>query len=213
MRACAHTLLVVALLLNCSWGQLKGLWWGLPPVARDDPIRPVLDEWQADVAERYERDKSSRPEFSDWHAIQSDELRGLFPEYRFAVIAWSEREHPEAKSRYIARVVLVHATLAIDSTTGAARLFSPNGGREEFGQFLAEHSVRIVTEADAAKVWAAYCDVHQSCGPGETVRVDEFTWHLGVWEKDGYRYHYEVKLDSGQLVTGGQLRAEKKSEP
>jgi hypothetical protein len=69
--------------------------------------------------------------------------------------------------------------------------------------------VRILTKADAKKVWAAFCDLHQKhWRDQEIVRVDKSTWHLGATEDSHHtRYYYEVVLDPDGKVLKGKLHA------
>lgn len=205
------SLLALALAASMAWGQVRTS--SLPVVQQADTIRPTLDAWRKALQTRYEQGGLIQPRFSQWFEIRSDELKTLFPNYRFAVITWDEMEHPQAPRKIVGRAFGLHTTLAIDSVTGKVTEFFGYGNYEPFGAFLSERSVQFVAEGDARRVWVAFCQIHQMHWQDYgIVHPEKSIWHLGVKDIDDYRYYYEVNLDSDNKVVKGKLHAVKREK-
>ena len=200
---------LVAVVASLASGQVQVERW--PVVPKDDMIRPTLDKWCKTLQAGHDRRELIQPRFSEWLEISSDDLRTLFPSYRFAVITWDELEHPRAREKVIGRAFGLQVTLAIDAASGKGAEFFGSGNYEQFGAFLFERGVMIQGEDDAKRVWNAFCEIHQHHWRDYGIdHPDKLTWHLGINEIGEYRYYYEVSLDSANKVVSAKLHAVKR---
>ena len=64
-------------------------------VPKNDPIHPLLAEYQAAMVKREEDGKQVRSTFRDWIKVDSAAAAKLFPNLRFASLRWDMHRDPE----------------------------------------------------------------------------------------------------------------------
>ena len=145
--------------------------------------------------------------------VLSPALETLFPEYVFARVPFDLREYAHAKSRSSGASGL-SITVAIHRKSGRTFVF-PGAHHKSFGDLLAAEGVKLTSNADAERIWAAFCAAHQKDWfHGEHRMLDSRTWKLNSnirketsgKSKIQREYFYEIVTESDGTVATGRLR-------
>ena len=204
-----RTLLLYSMLSSIALAE-KGPWRAeFKRVDPSDSVTPTLNQWQAEVIERYRKSGHTQPQFGPWLEIPSESLRRLFPDLRFITIHWNEVAAPGTTEKFASRAGDLFVVLADKSAKQTTLEFFGYGNYEEFGSLLSQHGIAINSPDDATLVWNAFCDLHQKHWKDQGIeKIDDRTWHLGVITIDRFHYYYQVDLDSDNKITHGKLHAD-----
>ncbi len=93
------------------------------------------------------------------YQIRSQALTDLFPETTFVVVPWHTRKRPTSHASVV-MPMFTASTFAIESDDGPAAEFPHSGHYEQFGAYLKDHHVVIRHDKEAAKIWKAFCAIH-----------------------------------------------------
>ena len=124
-----------------------------------------------DFAEKTKRQDPAR-RIDYCKEVKSPAANRLFPDYRFFVCQWHDTSAWFTDS------------LALDKDLELTSIGLFNRLDQDFGEFLAEHKIKITDEKNARLVWDAYREIRRRTGTTDTIeKVSDRLWRLGV--KDG----------------------------
>ena len=152
------------------------------------------------------------------YQIRSQVLTDLFPETTFVVVPWHTRKRPTSHASVVVPMFTA-STFAIESDDGPAAEFPHSGHYEQFGDYLKDHHVVIRHHEEAAKIWKAFCAIHNKQWSnlrclhlGNSWRL---TWDAKIqgWDSEvpsGFvriERYYELVVDREGRVQEGRLHA------
>jgi hypothetical protein len=177
-------------------------------ISKSDPIYPALEARQLEIQKHYAANDYAVVTFTPWIRVDAPAAAKLFPNLRFASIAWSESVNPKVKPLPAHDLGFgIELTVAVD--TRSLRIVneqSDSGDDPQFSQLLAGAKVQIVTESDAKMVWDAFCSLtHHHWENYPAVKVSDVVWHLGISGDGKFDYYYEILLDRNHFVQSGKL--------
>ncbi len=156
------------------------------------------------VRQMYENSKLVTAKIYDSYSIESYSITKLFPDYRFYVISWDQKEiNPNLPSsqRPVGLAFDLRFTVAYSSTGSKKKFIGYTNRFKEYGKFLKEHRIRIQTKEDAKLVWDALCEIH--CADrkeSNNRRLTKNIWHLGIRKVRTTTSFYEVELDDNGYI-------------
>ena len=113
-------------------------------IPKNDPIYPLLAEYQAAMVKREEAGKQVRSTFRDWIKVDSPAAAKLFPNLRFASLRWDMHRHPESKGEAVSLALGLEMIVAIDTAANRlARELWVYNSHEAFGKLLADSGMRL----------------------------------------------------------------------
>lgn len=155
----------------------------LLPVAEDDPAHRTVAREMERIKERYARFEAVDAAFSPPREIEGKALQQLFPNHRFFLLAWDEKEAqplPAGVPRPIGLALCLNEPLAVDREGQVARLLGPIPHFAPFGDFLAANGVKITAKEDGRLVWGAVCELYRLPRDGRIEKLSDRRWRLGV---------------------------------
>lgn len=151
-----------------------------------DPHYEVLARHQEQIRSQCGKDKLILLSFRSWVRVESAALSQLFPKLAFYSITWSQSLRPDAPTRHVSLALGLKATVGIDRDTGEveAELYC-HTGCDAFGQLLVKHKTVLQNDADAIRIWKAFCELHHTHWPGPLAqRISETEWRLPISRHD-----------------------------
>lgn len=150
---------------------------GVPILRKDDPDYPVLEAWRSAYAKEFEEGKIIRPEFTDWVRLDSPELRRVFPEFRFAGIAYKETPHPESKDASLSLAFGLRVVHAIDRQKNKIA-HTLRRSDDEFSALLVAAGAKIRSLQDASDIRSAFRTLNGSTGDMTPEKVSSSLWRI-----------------------------------
>src|SRR4029077_13803760 len=113
----------------------------------------------------------ARSSCEKWVRVNSEQVSQLFPKLSFFSISLAFD---------------FEKTVGINTDTGKIEeeLWS-FGNHEEFGKMLVKYKIVLKDDADANKIWKAYCEIHHDHEEELPFKkVSDTKWHLGIASYD-----------------------------
>src|SRR4051794_28922363 len=163
----------------------------VPIITNADPEFPELEAWRVEREKQCEERKILRLNFTEWARLDSPELQRVFPNWRFAGIAYSESLHPEYKGPRILGLVLGSRVIhALDRKTGKI-VHTFRGFDEEFTAMLAAAKMKAETLEDVSAIRKAYGLMERRADPeSPPIKISDTTWRI---PEQGYDESREEK--------------------
>ena len=169
----------------------------LHEIDQSDPAYKIVMEYVETTKTRWQDPARSIDYCKE---LKGPAARRLFPDYRFFVCQWHEG------SAYFIDA------LALNKDRHLTSIGPLNRHDQDFGEFLAEHKIKITDEKNARLVWDAYREIRRRHGTTDTIeKVSDRLWRLGV--KDGRhkglgKAYYEVRLNDDLTVKSAEWTIE-----
>ncbi len=184
------------------------------PLAAGDPDALLVRQWlEAKKPAGLPSDLKTL-DISDPVEIASPSLSGLFPDWRFFRVTWSEAftrkgEKLRKKNDIPGENVFQVITLGVQRQSRDLLAFLDSGDYASFGELLARQKIEIRSFDRAQAVWAAFCDLHDKPWQSQPHDwPDTRHWRLGETALSDFHYYFEVVLGEDGAVVSGRLKAE-----